>query len=146
MSLLDGMPRSASARAVDEVAALYVSKERFTTWVKEHPAAAYAMLQMLARRVREATDQVAGIALLSVEARVARQLWQQFAQVSGDGAPQRGASLRINQTELARAIGVTRESVNKHLARMRQSGVIETSSGRVTIVDPEALRTRCETI
>jgi CRP-like cAMP-binding protein len=146
MSLLDGMPRSASARAIDEVAALYVSKERFTSWVKEHPSAAYAMLQMLARRVREATDQVAGIALLSVEARVARQLWQQFAQVSGDGGPLAGASLRINQTELARAIGVTRESVNKHLARMRQANIIETSSGRVTIVDPEALRLRCETI
>ncbi|MEX0749857.1 MAG: Crp/Fnr family transcriptional regulator [Dehalococcoidia bacterium] len=140
MSLLDGMPRSASVRAIDDVTALYVAKDRFDAWLRDHPAASRAMLEVFASRLREATDQVAGIALLSVEARVARRLWQMFAAASHDGAPLPDASIRVNQTELARAIGVTRESVNKHLARIKQSNVITMASGRVTLIDPEALR------
>lgn len=139
MSLLDGMPRSASARAIDDVTALYVSKDRFDAWLREHPGAARAMLEALARRLREATDQVAGMALLSVEARVARHLARLFDSAAKDAAATAVASIAVNQTELARALGVTRESVNKHLARMKQAGVLDVASGRVTLLDPQAL-------
>jgi CRP-like cAMP-binding protein len=137
MSLLDGMPRSASARAVGDVTALYVSRDRFDAWLREHPAASRAMLEVLARRLREATDQVAGIALLSVEARIAKHLSRMF---NANGVPAAGASMAVNQTELARAIGVTRESVNKHLARLKHAGVVDVAPGRVTLLDPTALQ------
>jgi CRP-like cAMP-binding protein len=97
------------------------------------------MLQVLAQRLRDATDQVAELALLRVEARVARRLLRVFETANG-GAPSPHAAMRINQGELAASIGVTRESVNKHLARMKQAGVIETAAGVVTLVDPEAVR------
>jgi CRP-like cAMP-binding protein len=144
MSLLDGLPRSASARAIDEVTALYVTRDRFDRWLAEHPAAARAMLGALAQRLREATDQVAGIALLSVEARVARHLTRQFSGAATDGAPHAGTSVAVNQTELARALGVTRESVNKHLARLKHAGVVEVAPGRVTLIDAAALRALAE--
>jgi CRP/FNR family transcriptional regulator/CRP/FNR family cyclic AMP-dependent transcriptional regulator len=140
MSLLDGMARSASARAIDSVTALYVSKQSFDDWLAPRPAAARAMLEALARRLREATDQVAEIALLSVEARVARHLWLVFVDAAMEGEPQPGASLRVNQTRLASSIGVTRESVNKHLARLKQANVIDVTNGRVTLRDPQALQ------
>jgi DNA-binding GntR family transcriptional regulator len=56
------------------------------------------------------------------------------------GAPAAGASMAVNQTELARAIGVTRESVNKHLARLKHAGVVDVAPGRVTLLDPTALQ------
>jgi CRP-like cAMP-binding protein len=146
LSLLDGMPRSATGRAIDAVTALFVSKDRFDGWLREHPAAAHVMLEVLARRVREATDQVAHIALLSVEARVARHLWQCFAEASPTGTPQPDTTLRINQTDMARSIGVTRESVNKHLARLKQSGVIALASGKITLLQPEALRSSTQAL
>lgn len=145
MALLDGRPRSASARAINPVAALYVSRGAFDTWLASHPAASRAMLEVMALRLRAATDQVAELALMSVEARVARRLWQIF-EAAREGAPDRNASLRVNQGELAASIGVTRESVNKHLARMKQAGVIETTSGVVTLVDPEAVRAMGEAL
>ena len=146
MSLLDGMPRSASARAIDDVTALFVSKERWDAWLDDHPGAARAMLEMLAGRVREATDQVAGMALLSVEARVARHLWHLFSEASRDESPAEGVTLRMNQTEMAATIGVTRESVNKHLARMKQAGVIDVAAGRVTLVQVDELRELSEAL
>jgi CRP-like cAMP-binding protein len=143
MSLLDGLPRSASARAIDEVAALYVARDRFDAWLEGHPAAARALLAALAQRLREATDQVAGIALLSVEARVARHLTRLFG-AAPNGSPRAGTSIAVNQTELARALGVTRESVNKHLARLKRAGVVEVASGRVTLIDVPALQALAE--
>ena len=138
MALLDGRTRSASARAIERVSTLYVSRPAFEQWLAEHPAASRAMLQVLAERLRDATDQVAELALLSVEARVARRLLRVFETAGPAPSPQ--ASMRINQGELAASIGVTRESVNKHLARMKHAGVIETAAGIVTLVDPDAVR------
>jgi predicted ArsR family transcriptional regulator len=36
-------------------------------------------------------------------------------------------------------VGATREAVNKHLARLRKTGMIETGRGQVKILRPEKL-------
>jgi len=143
LSLLDGMARSASARAIGPVTTLFLPRDAFDAWLGGHPAAARALLAVLSLHLREATDQVAEMALLSVEARVARRLWQICGGNDGT-VPSDGVSVRVNQAELAAAIGVTRESVNKHLARMKQAGVIATRTGRITLLDAEGLRRLCE--
>ena len=79
------------------------------------------------------------MALRSVEARLARHLARQFATMAKDGAARPGASVAVSQTELARTIGVSRESVNKHLARLKHARVIEVAPGRVTLLAPQAV-------
>lgn len=140
MSLLDGQKRSASAAAYDDVSALCVSRDRFREWLGEHPAAAWALLVALSRRLREATDQVGEIALLGVEARIARRLCQDFERALGKAPLAPGAKLQVNQSELASMLGLTRESVNKHLSRMRARGLIAVGGGAVELLDPDALR------
>jgi CRP-like cAMP-binding protein len=145
MSLLDGRGRSASASAYDNVSALKVSRERFQEWLQRHPAAAWVMLEALSQRLREATDQVGEIALLDVEARIARRLWQDFQRSSAD-VPATGAKLRVNQGELASMLGLTRESVNKHLSRLRGRNIIGVGGGHVELLDPAALRALAESL
>ncbi len=140
MSLLDGRERSASAAAAGDVTALRISRQQFRTWLAEHPAAAWAVLVQLATRLREATDKVGELALLPVEARVARRLWHELAAATGDDAPVVGARARVHQSEMAAALGVTRESVNKHLARLKTRGVISLDAGTVTLHQPDVLR------
>jgi CRP-like cAMP-binding protein len=48
--------------------------------------------------------------------------------------------LRVNQSDLASFVGVTRESVNKHLAKMKSTGVIAIESGKVELLKPPELR------
>ena len=139
LSLLDDHRRSASAIAVDEVRTLRIAADRFQEWLLSHPAASLGMLRELAVRLRDTTDQVAEIALLGIEARIARRLWELLAEAAG-GEPTAGMQLRVNQSDLASFIGVTRESVNKHLARMKASGVIAIETGRVSLLQPSALR------
>lgn len=145
MSLLDDMPRSASARAQSDVEAAWVSREQFEAWIAAHPAAAREMLTALAQRLREATDQIAEVSLLGIEARLARRLWLEFSR-QAKGEPQAGARLQLSQGQIASLLGVTRESVNKHLARLRASGAVTTSATGIVLTDPAALRTAADAL
>lgn len=146
MSLLDGHERSASVAAHDAVTAIRIGTDRFQAWLLEHPAASRALLVELTRRLREASDQVAELSLLSVEARVARHLLQQFSEGARGAAPAAGAAVRISQSELALLVGVTRESVNKRLARLKADGVVAVEPGRIVLLDPAALASLAEEI
>jgi CRP/FNR family cyclic AMP-dependent transcriptional regulator len=44
------------------------------------------------------------------------------------------------QEEIAGAIGVTRETVNRHLQRLQDDGLVRVARGSVTVVDAERLR------
>jgi CRP-like cAMP-binding protein len=140
LSLLDHHRRSASAAAVDSVKVARISTANFEEWLMEHPAAAIALLHELAQRVRETTDQVAEIAILSIDTRIARRLWMHFAEASPDATPRVGMKVRVNQAQLASVVGITRESVNKHLRRLKESRVIAIESGKVELLDAGALR------
>jgi CRP-like cAMP-binding protein len=144
MSVLDGMERSASAVAQGETRALRITTQRFDAWLRERPDAARALMQELARRLRESTDQVGEMALLGVEARVARRLWRLFVGASGESGPATGVRLQVNQAELAASLGVTRESVNKHLAKLKARGIVSVQGGRISLLQPQALRELAE--
>jgi CRP-like cAMP-binding protein len=96
------------------------------------------MLALLAHRVRTTNDQLAEIGLLEVDARIARRIWQRFGDIS-KGCPSVGLRLMLNQRELASELGVTRESVNKHLARWKEKGIVSVGQGSIILLDPAAL-------
>ena len=119
------------------VRALHISPAAFEAWLAAHPAVARPMLAQLAQRVRTTNDQLAELGLLGIEARIARRLWQRFSDLSG-GRPRSGVRLPVNQRELASEIGVTRESVNKHLARWKARGLVSVEKGEILLLEPDA--------
>ena len=140
LSLIDQHRRSASAAAVDRVKVARISTGEFEEWLTSHPAAAIVLLRELSQRVRETVDQVAEIAILSIDTRIARRLWMYFAEAAPDAVPKRGMRVRVNQSELASVVNVTRESVNKHLRRMKDAGIVAIDAGKVELLDEAGLR------
>jgi uncharacterized membrane protein len=61
LSLLDGGPRSATARARNDVTLLSLERKDFYAFVERHPKAAVHILQTLGQRQREMVDRVRGI-------------------------------------------------------------------------------------
>src|SRR5260221_6209061 len=57
-SLLDGGPRTATARAETEAELLELGRNEFLEVVRKHPSAALHMVKVLAQRQREADDTV----------------------------------------------------------------------------------------
>jgi CRP-like cAMP-binding protein len=53
-------------------------------------------------------------------------------------------SLRISQSDLAAMLAMSRQTVNKELRVLAQSGVIDAAYGRITVQDLDALRRAAE--
>ncbi len=58
MSLLDGMPRNATIKAVTDTECLVLSRWDFVAELRTNPHIAVAMLPILSKRLREANDRL----------------------------------------------------------------------------------------
>lgn len=101
-----------------------------------HPAMALALHDEVSRRLPDAIGALAASAFLTVRCRVARDL---VARAQVRGPLRSGARLYVTSQELADATGSVREVVARALQRLREDGMITTSTGAITILDPESL-------
>ena len=137
LALLDGRPRSASAIVLQPTKTLVVTRDDFRRWLRERPQAALALLEALSLRIRRTDEQLADVAFLDAAHRLAKRL---VALAAGQyGTHIRGARLRVTQAELASMLGVSRESVNKHLNELARKNLVTLGRGSVTLLDPDTL-------
>lgn len=109
-----------------------------------HPAAARAMLVLLAQRLRSVVDIVEDTALHSVVSRVARLLLRCATgdQQLVEGAPD--ACERITQQDIAAMTGSVREVVQRALKFLEQEGAIRLGRAEVSVIDAAVLHTYAE--
>ena len=137
LALLDGRPRSASAIVLQPTKTLVVTRDDFRRWLRERPNAALALLEALSLRIRRTDEQLADVAFLDAAHRLAKRL---VALAAGQyGTHIRGARLRVTQAELASMLGVSRESVNKHLNELARKNLVTLGRGSITLLDPDTL-------
>lgn len=140
LSVIDGLPRSASAAAVDDTVVQVLSRERLRVHLRASPQLAYNFMQALSVRVRYATLQVGSLTLHAVPSRLARKLLelaQGHGRIEADGV---SIDMPLTQSDLASLIGATRESTNKVLGHFKREGYIRVNQSQITILDPDALR------
>jgi len=141
MALLDGMPRSADATALDETQIYVLNRSDFLSFLIHNERAVQTVLYALSMRLRNTDDLLAEICFLNLPSRLAKRLME---IATADGGPWvRGERrVQLTQQELASMLGTTRESVNKELKILRDRGIVSTSRNLITIHDPEGLRRR----
>ena len=140
MALLDGMPRSAGATALRETGTVALDRADFTAVIQSRPEAAMAVLASVAGRLRETNELAGDMAFLHLGARLAKKLLELAAAHGVQRPDGLLLDLALTQEELANMLGVTRESVNRHLSLFRREGVIGSQGRRFLIRDAEALR------
>ena len=136
-SVLDGMPRSTSAAAIDDVVALILYREDFMQLLQRNFELVKRVLAMLIERVRYTTTYSEQLAFLSVPGRVAALLVQLASVEPDTTAPVR---LKLTQQELAAFVSTTREWVNRALRDFQQQGLLTIERGAVVILDRDGLR------
>lgn len=126
IAVLDGSSRSADATALDHVTALSISGQHFNRLIEQHASLARAVIRFLCARLRNVSDHLEDIALLPLEARLARFLLDRIPVPDGEAPSAGGHRIRlgISQSELALLIGATRQKVNAALMHLEQSGAI----------------------
>lgn len=139
MSVIDELPRSASAVAMERATVLRLSRERFREHVRKSPQLAFNVMKALSVRLRFSTRQLDSLSMASVPTRLARKLLELADQhgVAEDGETR--IAMTLTQSELASLLGTTRESVNKALGQLKRQGLIRREGGQLIIVDRAAL-------
>lgn len=133
IAVLDGGLRTADATAVTKVTALTLSKGALMRLVESRPVVREGVIRFLCNRIREADQQLEGIALYPIEVRLARFFLAAARQKGGAKATGKVAlDLPISQSELALLIGASRPKVNAALALLEDGGAIKRTGTGVT--------------
>ena len=132
MSIIDDKPRSANVEAVKDLECLVVSKSAFIEYLSTHHKVYMRFFAYLTGRLREATRQIGGLALLDVCGRIAHTLIGMAKE--GPAAKEKVVTIeRPTHEELAAMIGSSREVVSRALKKMTQDGYIKIEKGRILL-------------
>lgn len=139
ISLLDGRGRSASASALDDGDLLILPRDAFLRFLQESPESAITLLQVIAGRLRGATEKIESLVFCSVRARLAKLLLD-WAETSGRPAPGGTAVIQqLTHQEMANVIGTSRETVSRMLQEFKRAGWLRSQGKQMTLTDPVAL-------
>lgn len=133
MAMFDDQPRSADALALEDTKGYIIPKNSFLDLVTRSPSAADALIRHVCGMLRETTEQLEGIALYDLNARVARFFLATIRQIYNDHPPTNAQlKLTLSQSEIAEILGASRPKVNRALLALEEGGGIVRSHGIVT--------------
>jgi len=130
LSIIDGLPRSASVVAVRDATLSCLSRTVFETFAKKHPEIYKLLVGLLAKRLRETDTVVAAGSFLSLKGRVARtmlELAEHFGQEVGLGRIV--INQKISQNDLAAMAGVARENLTRILNDWQREKLVTRQCG-----------------
>lgn len=128
LALITDKPRCASAITTTEARLLVVSKPQFTEFLATTPDAAPRMINFLADKVRELTQDVERLALQDVYGRLVSILNQRAEEV--DGCLITGP---ITQQELANLVGASREMISRIFKELKAGDYISLEGKRIVL-------------
>lgn len=138
---LDGGARTADATALTQVEVMSLERAKLNALLEGNPRVARAAIKFLCARLRETSELAEGIALHSIEMRLARFLLSALKRQHGDGAAIHAfIELGITQGELALLIGASRQKVNAALNTLEQAGAIRRTRTRLFCDEASLLR------
>ena len=140
MSLIDGMPRSATAIAVEETKVVTIQRDEFMRVLSDTPGIALKMLSVLTRRLRSTDRHVESLAFLSAPGRVARLLLDMAEETGKTGAGGASFESKMTRQEMANLTGTSRETFTRVLMDYQDRGLVEIDRNQFILKDETKLR------
>jgi CRP-like cAMP-binding protein len=144
IALLDGQPRTADAVALEEAELLVLPRARFLPFLTSNPELVTRLFGVLCQRLRQTSAHLEDAMFREAPSRLARGLLR-LAETFGKPVP--GGTrldIRLSQQQIGNLIGISRESINKHLGEWREEGHLVVEGGIITIRDRAALESIAE--
>jgi CRP/FNR family transcriptional regulator, cyclic AMP receptor protein len=145
LSIIDGLPRSATVMAVRPTNLTFLSRAAFEEFAGKHPEIYKALVTLLAARLRETDSTIAVGSFLPVRGRVAStllELAEHFGQDVGSGRIV--IRQKIGQGDLAAMAGIARENVSRILNDWQRRKLISRLSGYYCLEDKAKLQSEAE--
>jgi CRP/FNR family cyclic AMP-dependent transcriptional regulator len=115
IALIDGLPRTADATAIDKVDLMMLRRAEFLELLRRENELTLHLLGLTCRRLRWLSDMVEDATFLSAPARLAKRLLHLAEQ---NGEKYEGGiriNLRLSQRAVGELAGLSRETTNKYL-------------------------------
>lgn len=128
LSLIDAEPRSASVATLTTCKMSIISGTFLYDYVSSNPNVAIALLQGMARRLRDTTNHAKNLALMDVYGRIARVLLTEASEEDGQII-----TPALTQKDIADRIGSSREMVSRILKDLRAGDYITLDGKRIVI-------------
>jgi CRP/FNR family transcriptional regulator, cyclic AMP receptor protein len=145
LSIIDGLPRSASVVAVRPTSLSFLSRTVFEEFARKHPEIYKSLVTLLAARLRGTDGTIAVGSFLPVRGRVActlLELAEDFGQDVGSGRIV--IRQKIGQSDLAAMAGIARENVSRILNDWKRRKLISRLSGYYCLEDKAKLQSEAE--
>lgn len=130
LSIIDGLPRSATVVAVRDAMLSFLGRAAFDAFAKSRPEVYEYLVRLLAERLRETDAVVAAGSFLPLRGRVALTLLEladNFGQDVGSGRIV--IRQKIGQSDLAAMAGIARENVSRILNDWKRRKLVSRLSG-----------------
>ncbi len=145
LSIIDGLPRSASVVAVRDSALSFLSRAAFEDFASRHLELYKALVTLLAARLRETDAALAAGSFLPLRGRVActlLELAQDFGQDVGSGRIV--IRQKIGQSDLAAMAGIARENISRILNDWKRRKLVSRLSGYYCLENKAQLQNEAE--
>lgn len=130
VEMFGGRSHIASARAIRPVRVVRFERSRLLPELAVHPGILLRWLVAGMRRLERIQLRVVRLMHKTVLAQVADVLFEEC---------QRQPNVNLSQSTLGALLGVSRQSVNEALGRLRHQGVVETGYRTIKVLDPGRL-------
>lgn len=132
-AILDGLPRSADAIALERVECYTLQRSDFHKTIAKNPKIAIQVMEVLSKRIRTTNQMVEDLIFLDVYGRVAKKLLE-LADTHGTRVDSGiRIEVRLTQQELASMVGASRESVNKVMGYFTEKNFISSDKHKITL-------------
>lgn len=140
LAAIGGGVRSASAETLERSLILTLNRPALMNLLQQWPEIMQGVLESLSDVVRRLTGRTADFVFLDLYGRVAKLLLSLAGEVKDE--KNLVVELHMTQSDLARMVGVARQSFNNALHELAKRGYIELQGKRIVILDVERLRAR----
>jgi CRP/FNR family transcriptional regulator, cyclic AMP receptor protein len=139
IALLDGQPRTADAVTLEETDILVLERRRLLPFLTANPEITIRLISVICKRLRQTSEHLEDALLREAPSRLARGLLR-LADTFGRPAPDgMRLNIKLSQQQIGNLIGISRESINKHIVDWSRAGHLAVHGGFITIRDREAI-------
>ena len=117
-----------------------LERRDFLPFLRSHPDACLKLMAVLCQKLRQTSELLEEALFLEGPSRLAKRLVhlaEAFGSPVSDGVR---IDLQLSQQQLGNMVGMSRESMNKHLRQWREEDLIRIQDGHYVITDLEALQ------
>jgi CRP-like cAMP-binding protein len=146
IAVLDGLPRSATAVALEDTRLLVLDRVNVMPVLTAHPEIVTHMIEVLCQRLRSTSEALEDAVLRDGPSRVARGLLRLAAAFGRQHKSGVLIGVHLSQQQIANLIGMSRERTNMHIVEWTRRGYLKSEDGYIVIADHNALESLAEAL